>query len=61
MAATAWWSPASCSRGYAWSLHVVPLAEPGELKGDAAANYAMLLAARRLGESGILATARCRW
>ena len=27
------------------SLHVVLLAEPGELKGDAAANLAMLLAA----------------
>ena len=40
------------------SLHVVLLAEPGELKGDAAANYAMLLAAGGQVESEIPVAAR---
>ena len=40
------------------SLHVVLLAEPGELKGDAAANLAMLLAAGRQVEREIPPEAR---
>jgi NAD(P)H-hydrate epimerase len=40
------------------ALHVVLLAEPGELKGDAAANLAMLLAAGGRVESEIPAEAR---
>src|ERR1035438_5056210 len=40
------------------SLHVVLLAEPAELKGDAAANYAMLLAAGGRVELEIPAEAR---
>ncbi len=40
------------------SLHVVLLADPGELKGDAAANYKMLLAAGGTVEREIPAEAR---
>ena len=40
------------------SLHVVLLADPGELKGDAAANYKMLLAAGGAVEREIPAEAR---
>jgi hydroxyethylthiazole kinase-like uncharacterized protein yjeF len=40
------------------SLHVVLLADPGELKGDAAANYTMLLAAGGTVEREIPAEAR---
>jgi len=44
------------------SLHVVLLADPAELKGDAAANYAMLLAAGGRVEREIPAEARAaRW